>query len=550
MQKTTFYICTSNLTPKPMGAKRKFSIPNNFVIVFWIIAICALLTWFLPGGQYVKSDSGTVVFQHVDSVPQTYQLFTSFFKGFEKGAGIIIFILVVGGAFWVVNSNGAIDVGIYSFLHKSKGWERYWLVRKLGVNNVIMVSIMLIFSLFGAVFGMSEETIAFAVVIIPLAISMGYDSLVGLGLVYVAAHTGFAGAMLNPFTVGIAQQLSGIPLFSGLEYRFVCWIILNVALMIFVLRYASKVKRNPQKSIVYHEDKFWRDRFAEEKSHVKYETPQAAWWAFALCLAVLVAFAVAFPTTTLEIGKSQLPAIPIIPISAALFAWLCWKSLKKSVHFFILQLLGFTILFLIVGVMGYGWGIDKIAGLFFALGLVSGYAIGYTANDIVKHFMDGAKDFMSAAIIVGFAGGIIVILQDGKVVDTILYGLSSTLGAYGKIAATETIYGIITLINMIIPSGSAKAALTIPIFAPFSDIIGISRQATVMAFQLGGGFTEMITPISGVLIGVLGVAKVPYAKWIRWVLPYILVLILIGALLLIPTVTMNLNGFEVVSTVK
>lgn len=158
--------------------------------------------------------------------------------------------------------------------------------------------------------------------------------------------------------------------------------------------------------------------------------------------------------------------------------------------------------------------------------------------------MDGAKDFMSAALIVGFAGGIIVILQDGKVVDTILHGLSSTLGAYGKIAAVETIYGIITLVNLIIPSGSAKAALTIPIFAPFSDIVGISRQATVMAFQLGGGFTEMITPISGVLIGVLGVAKVPYAKWIKWVLPYIIVVILLGALLLIPTITMNLNGFE------
>ncbi len=532
-----------------MGSKSKFTIPNNFVIVFWIILLCATLTWFLPGGQYVKAADGSVTFSQMDSVPQTYQLFTSFFKGFEKGAGIIIFILVVGGAFWVVNSNGAIDVGIYSFLNKSKSWERFWLVRKLGVNNVIMVSIMLIFSLFGAVFGMSEETIAFAVVIIPLAISMGYDSLVGLGLVYVAAHTGFAGAMLNPFTIGIAQQLSGIPLFSGIEYRFICWIILNIPLMIFILRYASKVKKDPKKSIVYHEDKFWRDRFSEEKSHVEHNTPKQAWWAFGLSLAAMVAFSIVYPTTSLIIGKSTLTPLPIMPVTTALYALLCIRSLRKSVHFFILQLLGFTILFLIIGVMGYGWGIDKIAGLFFALGLLSGMAIGYTANNIVKHFMDGAKDFMSAALIVGFAGGIIVILQDGKVVDTILHGLSSTLGAYGKIAATETIYGIITLINMIIPSGSAKAALTIPIFAPFSDIIGISRQTTVMAFQLGGGFTEMITPISGVLIGVLGVAKVPYAKWIRWVLPYIIVLVVIGGLLLIPTVTMDLNGFEMVPPV-
>lgn len=527
-----------------MGTKGKFSIPNNFVIVFWIILICATLTWFLPGGEYVKATDGTVTFNQIDSAPQTYQVFTSFFKGFEKGAGIIIFILVVGGAFWVVNSNGAIDVGIYSFLRRSQAWERFRLVRFLGVNNVIMVSIMLIFSLFGAVFGMSEETIAFAVVIIPLAISMGYDSLVGLGLVYVAAHTGFAGAMLNPFTIGIAQELSGIPLFSGIEYRFIVWIILNIALLIFILRYAAKIKKDPKKSIVYKEDEFWRKRFNEEKSHVTYSTPRSAWWAFAMALAALIGFSIFYPTTTLQIGNTSTIPIPIVPISAVAFAIISWLSLRKSSHYFILTMLGFTIVYLIIGVMGYKWDIDKIAGLFFALGILSGIAIGYKANDLVKHFMDGAKDFMSAALIVGFAGGIIVILRDGKVVDTILHGLSSTLGAYGKVAAVETIYGIITFINMIIPSGSAKAALTMPIFAPFSDIVGISRQSTVMAFQLGGGFTEMITPISGVLIGVLGVARVPYAKWIRWVLPYIIIVVLIGALLLIPTITMDLSGFE------
>ena len=532
-----------------MEKKRKLTIPNNFVIVFWIILICAILTWIIPGGEYVKSSDGTVVFNQVDSVPQTYQLFTSFFKGFEKGAGIIIFILVVGGAFWLVNLNGAIDVGIYSFLERSKRWERFSLVRALGVYNVIMVSIMLIFSLFGAVFGMSEETIAFAVVIVPLAVSMGYDSLVGLGLVYVAAHTGFAGAMLNPFTIGIAQQLSGIPLFSGIEYRFVVWMLLNVVLIVFILRYARKIKKDPKKSIVYGEDKYWRDRFSEKKADVVYHTPRSAWVAFALSMAALVAFSVVYPTTSLEIGASKTPAFPIVPLATAIYALLCWISLRKSVHFFILQLLAFTIVFLIIGVMGYGWGIDKIAGLFFALGLLSGLANGYSANDIVKHFMDGAKDFMSAAIIVGFAGGIIVILQDGRVVDTVLHGLSSTLGAYGKVAAVETIYGIITFINLIIPSGSAKAALTIPIFAPFSDIIGISRQATVMAFQIGGGITEMITPISGVLIGVLGVARIPFAKWIRWIIPFIIILVIIGGLLLIPTVTMPLNGFEV-SAVK
>jgi uncharacterized ion transporter superfamily protein YfcC len=150
---------------------------------------------------------------------------------------------------------------------------------------------------------------------------------------------------------------------------------------------------------------------------------------------------------------------------------------------------------------------------------------------------------MSAALVVGLAGGIIIILEQGKIIDTILYSLSGAMNEFGKFGSVSVMYGIQTLINIVIPSGSAKAALTMPIMAPFSDLIGISRQATVMAFQFGDGFTNLITPTSGVLIGVLGVAKIPYDKWLKWVTPLIIILMIIGWLLLIPTVTMNLNGF-------
>jgi len=141
------------------------------------------------------------------------------------------------------------------------------------------------------------------------------------------------------------------------------------------------------------------------------------------------------------------------------------------------------------------------------------------------------------------AGGIIVVLEDGGVIDSILYGLTKTMGQFGKIASVEIMYGIQTLINILIPSGSAKAAITMPLMAPFGDLIGISRQATVMAFQFGDGFTNMITPTSGVLIGVLGVARIPYQKWLKWIAPLMLILVIMGILLLIPTVTMDLNGF-------
>jgi len=209
----------------------------------------------------------------------------------------------------------------------------------------------------------------------------------------------------------------------------------------------------------------------------------------------------------------------------------------------VLTLLLYTIYFLIVGVMGYSWYIMKIATLFFAMGLMSGIAMNYNPNKITNLFLEGVKDILSAAVIVGLAGGIIVILEDGKVIDTILHGLSQSMNNLGQVASVGIMYVIQTIINIVIPSGSAKAALTMPIMAPFSDLIGISRQATVMAFQFGDGFTNMITPTSGVLIAVLGVAKIPYEKWVKWIFPLMIILMILGFLLLIPTVLIPLNGF-------
>jgi uncharacterized ion transporter superfamily protein YfcC len=410
------------------------------------------------------------------------------------------------------------------------------------MNNIVLVLIMLMFSLFGAIFGMSEETIAFVIILVPLAIRMGYDSIVGVCMVYVAAHIGFAGAVLNPFTIGIAQGLADIPLFSGIEYRIFCWIVLNLVGISFILYYANRVKKKPMLSPVYKEDAYWREKGEGDVENIEYHTPLAAWIVFGLVQASLIAFSFIYPVSVLTIGNSSI-TVSIIPVSAALFAIGGIVTLRKSVHFFILHLLAFTILYLIIGVMGYGWYVMEIATLFMAMGIAAGLSMSHTADKIARLFLEGVKDILAAAVIVGLAGGIIVILDDGGVIDTILYGLSKSMADFGNIASIGVMYFIQTVINVVIPSGSAKAAITMPIMAPFSDLIGISRQATVMAFQFGDGFTNMITPTSGVLIGALGVARVPYEKWVKWVLPMLLTLIIIGFLLLIPTVTMQLNGF-------
>jgi len=531
----------------------KTKIPHTFVIVFSIIVLAALLTWVIPGGSFerqivkvgeterevIKNDS----FSFTENSPQSWQVFSAIFDGFVAKSDIIVFIFLIGGAFWIMNNSRAIDVGIYAFLEFTKKLEHYKVLKFLGIDNLVITLIMLMFSTFGAVFGMSEETIAFIIIFVPLAITMGYDSIVGISFCYVAAAIGFAGAMLNPFTIGIAQGLSDLPLFSGIEFRFFCWIVINIFGIGWVLRYAAKVKKNPKSSVVYEDDEYWRQRAnTEDIGNIRYETPKAAWVTFIIILVVMIIYSVNMPETVLKVGNISI-TWPIIPVLTGIFLITSIFALRKSVHFFILNLLMFTILYLIVGVMGYSWYVMEIATLFFAMGIASGVAMNNSANKITALFLEGIKDIMSAAMIVGLAGGIIIIFQNGHIIDTMLYYVSRSMGSMGKIASVEMMYVFQTMINIIIPSGSAKAALTMPIMSQFSDLIGVSRQATVMAYQFGDGFTNLITPTSGVLIGVLGVAKIPFDKWLKWVIPYVIMLTILGFLLLIPTVTMKLNGF-------
>ncbi|MBP5190454.1 MAG: YfcC family protein [Bacteroidales bacterium] len=533
-------------------------IPHTFSIVFFLILFAALLTWIIPGGEFVRQTvnvenaDGSVTsrevvqndsFHYVDRQPQTWQVFSSLFSGFCDKADIIIFILMVGGAFWILNNSHAIDIGVMSFLRKVQRLNRYRFFQKIGVENVIISLIMIMFSLFGAVFGMSEETIAFVVVFVPLAISMGYDSIVGVCMCYMAAHIGFAGAMLNPFTIGIAQGIAGLPLFSGLEYRFFCWIVLTIIGIAFVLLYAKRVKNKPEKSPVYKLDAYWRDRSQQQtESQVVYHTPRVAWIVYVLLGAVLVWCAVRFPLTTIAVGNGS-SQICLMPVFAGLFLLTGFFALRKSVHFFILDILVFTIFYLIVGVLGYDWYVMEISALFLAMGLLAGIADNQRADELAKLFLAGCKDILSAALVVGLASGIIFILRDGKVIDTILYGLTRSLAKAGEVTSMGAMYAFQTMLNVIMPSGSAKAALTMPIMTQFADLTNISRQAVVLAFQFGDGFTNMLTPTSGVLIGCLGIAKIPYATWFKWVWKFILFLIVVGFFLILPTLFIQFPGF-------
>ena len=528
---------------------KSVKVPDTYVIISVVILICAIATWFVPGGQYVVSPAGERIYEEMEAAPQTWQIFSALFDGFSQQAGIIAFVLIIGGAFWVVNSTRAVDTGIMKFITETRKLEQHGLIGRLGVGNIIIVLTMLLFGTFGAIFGMSEETIAFTAVLIPLAISLGYDSIVGVCMVYVAAHVGFAGAMLNPFTIGIAQDLSDLPLFSGLEYRTVCWAVLMAISIAFVLWYANRVKKHPEKSLMYKADDFWRKEqhaaaSLENSGEKEKMKKKSAWITFSITSTILLIFCFFYASScTITIGNSTMHAPYLLWIEAGLYMLISVFALRSSSRMFILNMLMFTIVFLITGVMGYGWYISEIAALFMGLALASGCAAGYSANDISKKFIEGAKDIFSAALVIGFAAGIVIILKDGKILDTLLYSLSNSLHETGRATSLGAMYGIQTFINLFIPSASAKAAITMPIMAPFSDLIGVSRQATVLAFQFGDGFTNMITPCSGVLLAVLSVARIPYTTWFRWIWKFILALIAIGFLLLLPTLFLDMPGF-------
>ena len=427
--------------------------PNTYVIIAALIVLCAVLTWFVPGGTYVTGEDGTLSYERVEAAPQTWQVFSAIYHGFVKQAGIIIFILVVGGAFWLLNATGAVTAGISRFIARV-GRRDKW----------VLVAITVLFSLAGAVFGMSEETIPFVGIVVPLVVSMGYDALMGMLIVYVASNIGFSAAFLNPFTVGIAQDMAGLPLFSGMGYRVFCWAVLTVLTALFVVIYAHRTRKAPAEAVRLED----------------------------------------IPLTTRQ-------------------GW-------------ILVVLLLTVIALIVGVTVWEWYLPEITALFLGMGIVCGIIAGFGANRIAEEFLAGAKDILSAALVVGFASGIIVILQDGHVVDSILHGMQEGLDGTGPVASLSAMYGIQALINFLIPSATAKAAITIPIMAPFADMVGVSRQAMVLAFQFGDGFTNMVTPTSGVLIAALAMARIPYAKWVKWIWKGVVALLVIGWVLLVGTV--------------
>lgn len=456
--------------------------PNTYFIISAIIVLVAILSWIVPSGEYNRQiiDGKNIVvnnsFHYVESNPQGIaDVFMAPIKGFVEAALIIGFVLFVGGIFGVLQKTEAVDSLIKSL---AKAHNKSKIVKKMLIPIFIII-----FSLGGAAFGMSEEIIPFILIFVPMALALGYDSITGVAIPFVGAGVGFAGAFLNPFTIGIAQEIADVPLFSGIEYRLIVWVIVTLTAILFISKYAKKIKANPELSITYKKDSELRGKLnlQEIENFVGMDLHHKG---------VMISFI----TGLLVLG---------------------W------------------------GVMNYGWFIEELAAVFMIIGIVIAFAGKLTIEETSKAFVDGAKDLVGTALIIAFARGILIISVEGRIIDTILYSLSSILSELHPIVASQTMFVVQSCMNFFVPSGSGQAALTMPIMAPLGDLVGVSRQTSVLAFQFGDGFTNLIIPTSAVTMGVLSLANIPWQKWAKWILPLQIILFLIGLLLLVPPFFIN-----------
>lgn len=461
-----------NLTKsnKEVAQKRGggFKVPHTLVIISAIILLVAVATYLVPGGAYEKivNEAGKTVvvdgsFKYVESKPQgVFYVLQAPIQGIIEGAEIIAFLFIVGGAFNIITKTKAIDFGIMRIVNVFKGKEIF-----------IIPIIFFMFSLGGAVFGMTEEAIPFIAMMIPLTLVLGYDSIVAVAITYLACNTGFAAAMLNPFNVGIAQSIAEIPMYSGIEYRTLIWLVSTLVTIGFIMIYANKIKKNPKLSPVYESDQKKRQNL-----------------------------------TDFESQDDQF-----------LFS-----------HKIILLLIALCMGTIVWGVLAKGFWIPQIAAVFLVTGLLAGMVGKLSLDEMADAFILGAKDMIGAAIMLGFARSIVILAENAGIIDTILFHLAQVLGSISGMLASYLMLPVQMFINFFISSGSGQAALTMPILAPLGDLIGISRQLTVLIFQLGDGFSNAMFPTSGILIACIGVAGIPYAKWLKWILPLQGVLFALG----------------------
>ncbi|MGM8213280.1 YfcC family protein [Virgibacillus sp. W0430] len=463
--------------------KKRFTMPHTYVLLFGVIIFAGLLTYVLPTGEFERYEDPNTgrelvdaeSFASVDANPQNlFDMLMAVPKGMENAAYIIFFVFIVGGAFGIIQSTGVIDKGINFTIKKLNGKE-IWAIPLF----------IILFSFAGSVMGLAEELLPFYPIMVVLAIRMGLDSITGMSLVLLGAGAGFAGAFLNPFTVGIAQGIAELPPFSGLGFRLAMYAVMVLSTIIYIVMYARKIKKDPTKSPMYELDK-------ERDLNIE--------------------------------GMDE-------------------DARFSGRHKIVLGVFFVGLLVIAYGVIELGWYIHELSAAFLTIGIIAGIVGGLGLNRTAEEFLKGAAGITFGALVIGIASGIIVVLSDGKVLDTIVYYLAQSVAMLPPFLSAIGMFFVQMIINFFIPSGSGQAAASMPVMVPVADLIGMTRQTAVVAYQFGDGITNVINPTSAYFMAGLALAGIPWEKWAKWVWPLILIWTGIACVFLVIASVISIGPF-------
>ena len=452
-----------------MSTKKKFRVPHSFVIVFSIIIAAVLLTWIIPAGEYVRVENADGIkvidptqFNYIARTPVNPLLIPMYIvKAFIKRVDIMLVILFSGGAFHMLTQSGALQAVIAK------------LAKKFSNNLYVFIPILtLMFGLICTTQGVNMF-IAFAPVMVMLALAIGLDSITGAALPLLGGAIGFSTGTLNTSTTIVAQKIAELPLYSGIQYRFFCFFVFWIFTSIALIRYARKVKSNPASSPMYELDKLRNDEDVDA-SHDSSLTPRK--------LLVL------------------------------------------------LTLIG-SLVVLVWGCVTRGWDLPEISVVFIWLGVISGAFAGFGPSTIAKHFATGCQKLTVSALILGLARATSGVLSSANILDTLVYGCTIVLNAFPPALRGMCMYWVNFIINILVTSGSGQAAVVMPIFTPVADMVGITRQTAILAFNFGDGFCNYILPMSTALMGNLSVANIPYDRWMRFMWKIMLLWLAVGSAL-------------------
>jgi uncharacterized ion transporter superfamily protein YfcC len=477
--------------PEPAAEKHRFSLPSAYTILFALIVLAAIATWVIPAGVYnlnaatgepvpgtyhevpshparILVDSLTAPINGLYGIEDTTGNINYYNSGSLFGAiDIALFILVIGGFLGVTMKTGAIQAGIGSLVERMRGRER-WLIPVL----------MGVFALGGTSYGMAEESLAFYALVITVMIAAGYDALTGAAIVLLGCGIGVLGSTVNPFATGIASGIAGIPISEGIVGRIILLILGLVIGIFFVLRYADRVKKDPSKSLVY-------DLKAENEAHFRADSSVGAVAMSGKQKAILALFGLAFAVMVYGV-------VPWSDIGIPFPTWWWWFPEMTA---------SFLLFAIIIGVVG------RMA-----------------EGELTTSFVDGARDLLGVALIIGIARGITVIMNNGKITDTILHWIEKALGGTGAVAFLIIMFLLFLPLSFVIPSTSGLATLAMPIMVPLASFLGVSAALVVTSYQSASGVMNLVVPTSAVVMGGLAIARVPYGTYLRWVWPLLLLL--------------------------